>query len=248
MRGSGMPVNDNVPEQYCRHGRPECDCLDSVAALAGESSTKVFVGDGDSGWHEVGKGQITGFDIKLASGTNGSMSGNTMIGSGGGGGYGGPGGGSWTPAPNPNIPGTATFPNIPNPNILNPTTVNFPGATVLGCADIGHRITNDRNAVTTDEDGTVVGICEVCYQTVYFPGGLKAFDFERAGVMLGKAIAVDTAEESAVGYMLDELAVLEAEIDSQVRRFEAARELLDLARGVVKKRALHDAACSVDAV
>lgn len=222
-----MPINEGPS---CRHGRPECECLDllpDVKVIDFHVTPEKGI-DFDAFFKDCATLDVSAQNtntIVYSTTTSSLPNTGTSL----------PNTGHWMPA-------TITQ---PNPLTSSPPTFSRP---LSSCESIGHVIPNDRSAICTDDEGVVCGICSVCMQSVRFPGGMKAFDFERAGIMLGRAIGVDTEDTEKVGEIMADLAALESEIDSQVRRFEAAKELLELGRGSVQMRMRRDAASGVDAL
>lgn len=139
-------------------------------------------------------------------------------------------GGQWNPAFAPLVATPTSFAPVATP--------------ATGCILNGHRVVH---APIVSDEGVRTGICEDCYQTIRFDTYEPAFDFEQAGILLGRAIGIDIEDPDDVGEILSQLIALRSEIGRHMKRYEAALDLLDLATGIVKKRALHDTATAVDA-
>lgn len=105
------------------------------------------------------------------------------------------------------------------------------------CAD-GHYI--DHASIRTiieDGEDQITGRCLFCEVVIYIPDIEGALSFERAGKAVGRAMTLGDGDDEKVGDLLADVLNIERALKIEMKKFERALKMLDIARDLVEQRA-----------
>lgn len=203
-----MPANE---PPYCRHGRPECTCLDDAIANAQGTAQQsgaisVFVNSGSLDPSDVAKSVIAQLStVGAMTGTGTTTNGNSSASSTH----------LWTYPP-PEDP-----PAAPEPT---------------ACQQTGHHITEESLAASGDE---IWGMCETCSELVQVPRVAGSLNYERVGQYIGRAMTLEGAEDEGNGAELYvELEIFERKCREEMAKYDRTLKMIDMARDIAKRNLL----------
>lgn len=225
-----------MEDQVCRHGRPECTCLDDeyqkavdAASQAGALTIWTTVSSGNDTVTSVSQrltaGACLGYNTNdLTAAFGGTYSGGSCI-----------------------------------PNTVNGQTITFPASqtndfgfqfpepsstpiTLTQCQQHGHEISDESIQLQGDE---IWGECQACAERILIPRIVGAFNFERAGQYVGRAMTLDCGEDENGAELLEELTLLEETVDREIARYNRTLKTIKLARTLAKKQLLDHAKTAI---
>lgn len=206
-----MTINE---PPYCRHGRPECTCLDTQIANAVDQT--------------AASGALTVFHTTISTGSNTGMNGTSGVvhkfsmgpltgldaATGG------------------NYSGTTYF---PTGDLVFPTA---PAVTPTPCALNGHNI--EATSIEMRSDDEIWGYCEECLDAIRIPRVTGSLNFEKAGMYIGRAMTLDDEDENGAELLL-ELTALEDTVEKEIARYQRTQKMIKIARTLAKKQVLKHA-------